>query len=1603
VIANNGTAAVTNVVLNDTLPTGATFVAGSVTVGGASRQGDSPASGIAVGTIAAGTSVNVSFQVTVTSVPSPAQLLNRASASYSSGTFTGISLSNTTTTAVYQPVIGITKSANRSSATLGSIITYSLNVSNTGNIAAQVTLTDNVPTGSSFVAGSITVGGVARPSDSPITGISLGTLNPGSSILVTFQTELNSIPSPPFLVNQAASSFNYQLPDGRTVSGSSLSPTVTVTASAPNVEIAKSANLTSATINDVLTYTISVVNRGVDPVNNVILSDPIPSGAVFVAGSVIVNGAVNASANPEAGVSIGTLAPQAVANITFQVRVVSLPNTGALSNRAAVAFRSGSFSGSSASEVLVTPVYIPNISILKSATRLNATVGDTFTYTMEVSNSGNIATTVNLFDVIPAGAVFETNSVIVGAVPTPGVSPVTGISTGPIQPGASVVITFVSTITSIPQSQRLVNQATAGYTYNLPDGRGATGTASSNVVTITVSAPNVSIVKSVSPITSATVGDVLTYGVIVTNNGISNANNIVLSDVLSSNTSFIPGSVIINGISQPLANPSSGIPIGTLAPNASATVTFEVNVTMAVPTQINNQSTVGFTSGTFSATSSSNITTVPVTQPQISLVKSANTTNATVGDSIVYTIDISNTGNLPAILTLFDTVPVGTTFIDNSVNVGGAPLPGSSPVTGIAVGSVAPGTTLRVTFGFIITSLPTPQLISNLANATYIFTTEDGRQLTGTAISNTVSFSVSAPNVAVAKSTPSTVAAVGDTVNYTITIQNNGIEAVNNVLFSDPIPQGSSFVAGSVVVNGTPVPTANPSAGIALASLAPTAVTTVTFSIIVNTIPTPATLSNQASVSFTSGSFSGTSLSSIVEIPVSQPIINVVKSANDDLATVGQTLTYALLVTNTGNYAAQVNITDNIPAGTSLLPNSVLVNNFPQAGVDPTTGIPTGILEPGGTTTVLFSVVIDTLPPSQQVSNQGTASFAFTLPDGRTLNGSALSNTVNVPVSAPNLTVVKSSPSTAVSIGDVITYTTIVTNTGVDAVNNTVFTDPLPASTTFVAGSVTVDGVARTGASPSSGIVIGTIASGDSVNVTFNVTVTSLPSPNILNNQSTVSFTSGTFSGVSLSNAISIPVYQPILSAVKSANTNNATVGDTVAYTISVSNTGNFGAALVLTDTIPAGTSFVPNSVIVNGSSVPGVDPSTGIPINIVTSAIVTFSVVINSLPANQQLTNQASTTYSFVLPDGRTLTGALQSNIVFVPVSTPNVTVVKSTSTVAAAVGETVTYTVVVTNSGLQTINNVLFSDPIPAGSSFNSGSVTVNGAPRPTANPANGFALSPIAPGDSVTITFAVTVTQVLDPAQLSNRSTVSFTSGAFSASSFSNTVITPIYQPSIGLAKTANTLNATVGDTVVYFLNVTNTGNWPAAVTLLDQIPTGASFVPNSVIVNGNPQPGASPETGIDAGIVLPGNTVSVSVSLQVTVDALPSPQQLVNQATANYSFTLPDGITRTGSQLSNLLTIPVSSPDVTVTKSTSAIDAVVGDVVTYTILITNNGLSPVNNVVMTDPVPAGTSFIAGSVTVDGTPRPTANPNVGITVGTIAVGSSATVTFQVRVVEI
>ncbi|WP_420819544.1 DUF7507 domain-containing protein [Paenibacillus pinistramenti] len=1608
VITNSGGSAITSVVLSDAVPEGSSFVAGSAAVDGAARTSANPATGITVGSISPGRSAAVTFLVTVNAVPASSQLSNSSSVSYNSGSFSAIVLSNTVNTPVYQPVISVVKSSSVTSTTVGSSFLYNLTVRNTGNLAASVTLTDTIPAGTVFAPGTVTVNGAVQPAASPVTGIGLGSLPPGGSAAVAFQVNVQSLPSPPVLNNQGTAAYTYTLPSGRNLSGSAVSNTVSLPVSSPSITIVKTANLASAAVGENLAYTLTVSNPSSAAISGILVSDPVPAGAAFIPGSVLLNGTALPNANPNNGINIGTLAPGASSTLIFQVNVSSLPNAALFNNRASASFTSGSFTGSSISNILTTPIFTPVITMVKSANLQQLTVGNLLAFNILISNAGNIASTLVLTDTLPPQAVFQENSVIIGGTPLPAYSPLTGIPVGPLSPGESVNVSFLVTITGLPPSQQLSNTAAAAYSFTLPDGRNRSANAVSNTLNVQVSAPNVSTVMSVNA-PSAVTGDVLTFTTVVTNNSTSAVNNVVLSDPLPANTVFVPGTVIAGGVSQPSAVPSAGIPVGTLAPGASVTVTFEVNVTMPIPSEINNQSQVSFTSGVFSGSSASNVTTTPVTQPQISIVKSSTadiTGTITVGDTVVYNVLVSNTGNLAANVTLTDPLIPNTAFVPNSVIVNGTPFPGVTPDAGINIGSVPPGTGSFVSFSVDVISLPSPQQISNQVSAAYTYIPPDGRLLNGTAVSNTLTLPVSAPDVSAVKSTSFTAAAIGDIIPYTLQITNEGADTINNIIVSDPVPDGASFVEGSVTLNGSPLQSANPAVGFAIGSLTPGASATVAFRFTVNAVPSNASLDNQATVTFTSGVFAGSTLSNAVAVPVFQPSINTVKSASTANATVGDTVSYTLKVSNNGNYGANVTVTDNIPSGTSFVPNSVLINGRPLPAADPTAGIPAGVVAAGTTTAVTFSVLIESLPSPQFLNNQAVSAFSFTLPDERTLAGTSLSNTVSIPVSAPNVSVVKSTIRTATTIGDSIVYSTTITNNGIAAINNVVFNDALPSEISFVAGSVLVDGTARQGVNPATGITMGSIAPGASATVAFTAAVNTLPPSGLLNNQSSASFTSGALAGAAFSNTVTTPVYLPTLNANKTASLPRATVGDTLTYTIDISNTGNYGASATLTDTTPPGTTLVPNSVIIGGLPAAGADPSAGVPLGTIdqgATLTVLFSVVINTLPASQLLANQASIATAYTLPDGRTFNQSIASNITQTPVSSPNVSIVLSSPQSDAVVSDTVAYTITVTNSGISAINNAILSDPIPAGSSFVPGTVFVDGALRPGANPANGIALGTLGPGASIPVTFNTVVNTLPNPSVLASTASVSFNSGALSSAAFSNTLVIPVYQPILAIVKSANTANATVGDTLTYSLSVTNTGNYPAAATVSDAVPAGAVFVPNSVFVNQVPVPGADPASGIDIGIVQPGDTVQVTISLQVTVVSLPTSQQLTNQASAAFTFTPPDGRTLSGSALSNTLVIPVSSPDVSVVKSTSSIDAVVGDVITYTIVVTNNGIAAVDNVVLIDPIPAGSQFVTGSVNVDGRTRPGASPSAGIPIGTLAVSGSSTVTFQVEVAAV
>jgi uncharacterized repeat protein (TIGR01451 family) len=281
---------------------------------------------------------------------------------------------------------------------------------------------------------------------------------------------------------------------------------------------------------------------------------------------------------------------------------------------------------------------------------------------------------------------------------------------------------------------------------------------------------------------------------------------------------------------------------------------------------------------------------------------------------------------------------------------------------------------------------------------------------------------------------------VGDTLTYTVTATNSGNVTLTDVVVSDDLLTPDSFECLSVAPLGTCVLTgtytvtqANVDAGV-----------------IENT--------GVVAASDPEGDPVGP-VETTVDTPVPQePELSVVKvlSANADeddsgTVTVGDTLTYTVTATNSGN----VTLTDVVVSDDLLTPDS-----FECPSVAP---LGTCVLT--GTYTVTQANV-----DAGVIENTGVV--AASDPDGDPVG--PVETTVNTPVpQEPELSVVKSTTATSYAVDDVLTYTLVVTNTG----NVTLFgiepTDPAADP-----GSIDCDDFT------------GTLAPDDSVTCTATITIT---------------------------------------------------------------------------------------------------------------------------------------------------------------------------------------------------------------------------------------------------------------------------------------------------------------------------------------------------------------------------------------------------------------------------------------------------------------------------------------------------------------------------------
>lgn len=1548
------------------------------------------------------------------------------------------------------PIINPVKSVNRTVAGVGDTLTYTITVPNTGTGSAEnVVLRDRIPNGTTFVAGSVTVGGVTQPNANPATGINLGTIPNNTQRIVTFQVRITSFPNPNPIPNRAMVSYQFRPFVGSPlITSMSSSNTVQTTVNQATISMQKSVDLQTATLNDVLTYTVNVTNNGNVTANNVIFVDSIPAGTTFVANSVIVNGVARPGANPASSINLGSINASQTTVVRFQVRVTSNPLVNPIPNRASATFTftpvpgQQPVSGQATSNTVVTTINIADIRTRKIVDRAFATVNDVLTYTVTIENTGNVlATNVVFQDPIPIGTTFITNSVTVDGVSQPGANPATGFTVANISPGGSRTVTFQVRVTSTPSGGTIPNRGnvTANFVV-IPNQPPITINRQTNTVVTQVNTGGLNVIKEVNT-TQAVVGDTLTYTIAVQNTGNVPLTNVFFQDAISSAVSFVANSVTINGVPQSGLNPNTGFSLPNIPAAQTVVVTFDVLIIQDPENEdILNQANV---TASFQVNPSeppvtinvpSNIVNTTVQSGNFEVVKSVNTDVATVGDVLVYTIEIINAGSVPATNVFFqDSIPQGTLFIENSVFVNGVLQEGADPELGFPLNDLPTGASVIVTFEVLIDEIPLGNNVVNSANVTGDFLVNPTEPpITVTEPSNTVMTVVNSSGLNVIKSVSATEAGVGDTLTYTVRIQNSGTVAATNVSFLDPIPSGTTFVANSVIINGTPQPGLNPTTGFPLANIPVGGMVTVAFQVTITSVPPNRVLPNNANVtadfqvSPLQPPITIVTISNIVVTRVNVGSLNVMKSVNTLQAGVGDTLTYTILIQNTGTVpATNIIFQDPIPSGTAFVANSVTINGVVQQGADPMAGFPVPNIPVGQTATVTFQVTVTSIPSGGNIRNQSNITASFLInPANPPITTVTNSNFVVTQVNTAQLNIQKTSSVQQAALGETYTYSVVIRNNGTVTATNVSFIDPIAPETTFVANSVTINGTPQPGFDPNVGFPLPNIAAGTSLTVTFQVTVIA-PSTRgaVLNTASAIATfllnplqPPVTTTNSSNTTVVTIPLPPPgEVTATKTVDVAAGAVGDVLTYTVLISNVGIIPVTDVFfQDVIPEGTTFVEGSVTIGGVQQLGLNPEIGFtvtPLLIAGGSIeITFQVTITEIPDNEVILNDADVTFtSQPNPQEPPITETILTNLVVTTINIAFVFPLKLVDKEVATVGEILTYDVLIFNFGTVPATNVQYSDVLPSSIAFEPNSVTIDGVLQPGFNPNNGFPLPDINPGESVEVTFQVTVVSVPSNGTIVNTANVT---GSFVlvpgeppviVTGPSNTTLTTVNRGQFNVIKQVNRAATLVGDVLTYTVQITNTGTVTANdVQFIDTISAGASFVPNSVTINGALQPNLNPITGFGVGDIPVGETVVVT--FQATVTNIPASGTITNVANITGSCTLVPGEPPVVvTEPSNTTITSINRGRFSVIKSVNKEATRLGDTLTYSVQVTNTGTVTATNVQFIDVPSPSLEFVPGSVQINGIPQVGLNPFIGFSLPDLAVGDSVLITFAVNVIAV
>jgi uncharacterized repeat protein (TIGR01451 family) len=329
---------------------------------------------------------------------------------------------------------------------------------------------------------------------------------------------------------------------------------------------------------------------------------------------------------------------------------------------------------------------------------------------------------------------------------------------------------------------------------------------------------------------------------------------------------------------------------------------------------------------------------------------------------------------------------------------------------------------------------------------------------------------------------------------------------------------------------------------------------------------------------------------------------------------------------------------------------------------------------------------------------------------------------------------------------------------------------------------------------------------------------------------------------------------------------------------------------------------------------------------------------------------------------------------------------VVKTASSDEALAGSNLTYTIEVRNAGPEVALAATMSDDLPPGMTFVSLSAPA-GWICSTPDVGSGGNVTctnaALAEGSDDFFTLVVNIPSATEPGTFFiNTATVSTVTPDPNEENNSYPAGTTVTTTGtdVSVTKSAGSEQVAPGANLTYTIEVRNGPRVAANVTLSDTLPGDTTFVSLSAPAGwtcSTPSEGSGGTVTCSRASLAPTNGVVFTLVVNVPTGAQPG-------TTYSNTATVSTTTTDTNSENdSSTVTTDVASTDLSVTKVDSPDPVIVENNITYTITAANAGPGSANSVVLSDTLPAGTTFV--SVSAPG----------GWVCDTPAVGAGGTVT--------